>query len=207
VPEVVGRLLEETGTRLRGSIISVSPGTLTGISAAVAKRLGFKPESAVDNLAARCGDTGAAHPPDVTRDRARDCKPGQRILLAGFGTGCDALLFEATEAIGGYRSTSPVSVALARGVTDKSYNKLLSFSDELDLDWGMRAETDAKTALTQLYRSRDQVVAFVGGRCAECGTIQFPRMRHACAVDRRRRCRRPRSRTRLPRSRLTRPTG
>ena len=52
-------------------------------------------------------------------------------------------------------------------MTDKSYNKLLSFSDELDLDWGMRAETDAKTALTQLYRSRDQVVAFVGGRC--CG--------------------------------------
>jgi uncharacterized OB-fold protein len=103
-------------------------------------------------------------------------KPGQRILLVGFGTGCDALLFEATEAIGSYKSASSVSTALARGVTDKSYTKLLSFSDELDLDWGMRAETDAKTALTQLYRSRDQVISFTGGRCGNCDTIQFPRM-------------------------------
>ena len=176
VPEVVGRLLEQTGTQASGIDYFCLAATLSGISAAVAKRLGFKPESVVDNLAARCGDTGAAHPLMLLAAALETATPGQRILLAGFGTGCDALLFEATEAIGGYRSTSPVSVALARGVTDKSYNKLLSFSDELDLDWGMRAETDAKTALTQLYRSRDQVVAFVGGRCAECGTIQFPRM-------------------------------
>ena len=134
-------------------------------------------------------------------------KPGQRILLAGFGTGCDALLFEATEAIGALPVDVTRQRCLARGVTDKSYNKLLSFSDELDLDWGMRAETDAKTALTQLYRSRDQVVAFVGGRCAECGTIQFPRM-PACV-----RCgsTAPMSRSPLAdepaKVRLTRPTG
>jgi uncharacterized OB-fold protein len=53
---------------------------------------------------------------------------------------------------------------------------MLSFSGELQLDWGMRAETDPKTALTQLYRSRDQVIGFVGSRCGDCGMVQFPRM-------------------------------
>jgi uncharacterized OB-fold protein len=102
--------------------------------------------------------------------------PGQKILVIGFGAGCDALLLEATDAIQGYRSASSASAALARGVTDKNYTKLLSFADELDLDWGMRSETDAKTALTQLYRSQDQVIGFVGGRCTECEAIQFPRL-------------------------------
>jgi len=52
----------------------------------------------------------------------------------------------------------------------------LSFGGEIELDWGMRSETDQKTALTQLYRARDQVTAFVGGKCPDCGAIQFPRM-------------------------------
>ncbi len=102
--------------------------------------------------------------------------PGQKILLVGFGAGCDALLFETTGAIGSYRSASPVSAALARGVTDRSYTKMLSCSGELQLDWGMRAESDMKTALTQLYRSREQVVAFMAGKCSVCGTVQFPRL-------------------------------
>ena len=104
--------------------------------------------------------------------------PGQKILLVGFGAGCDALLFETTEAITQLQVRGRrVAAAMARGVTDKSYNKLLSFDGDLDLDWGMRAETDAKTALTQLYRSRDQIV--VVHRRSVHGSarpIQFPRM-------------------------------
>jgi uncharacterized OB-fold protein len=40
----------------------------------------------------------------------------------------------------------------------------------------MRGETDNKTALTQLYRSADQVLGFIGGKCSLCGAVQFPRM-------------------------------
>ena len=176
VPETVARLLKTTGVDPGAIDFFCLSSTISGVAAAVAKRLKLRPEAPVDGFAARCGDTGAAHPLLMLGAALENAKPGQKILLIGFGAGCDALLFETTERITSYQSAAPVAAAIARGVTEKSYNKLLSFGGEIDLDWGMRSETDAKTALTQLYRSRDQVVAFTGGQCGECGAIQFPRM-------------------------------
>jgi 3-hydroxy-3-methylglutaryl CoA synthase len=176
VPDTVGRALKATGTEAANIDFFCLPATISGVASAVAKQLKLKPEAVVDNLAMKCGDTGAAHPLMMLGVALEKARPGQRILVVGFGTGCDALLFEVTDAIAAYKSAAPVSSALARGVIDTSYNKLLSFGGELQLDWGMRSETDPKTALTQLYRSREQVIGFVGGRCADCGTVQFPQM-------------------------------
>jgi len=176
VPEVVGRVLAHAGVESAAIDFLCLPATISGIAPAVARQLKIRPEAVVDNLAARCGDTGAAHPLLMLAAALETARPGQRILLVGFGAGCDALLFEATPAISAFRSAAPVSATLARGVTERSYTKLLSFGGEIELDWGMRSETDQKTALTQLYRARDQVTAFVGGKCPDCGAIQFPRM-------------------------------
>jgi len=176
VPEAVGRLFAQTGVSGAAIDFFCLPATIAGVAPAVAKQLKIRPEAVVDNLAARCGDTGAAHPLLLLAAALEAAKPGQRILVVGFGAGCDALLFEATEALASYRSAAPVSATLARGVTERNYTKLLSFSGELELDWGMRAETDQKTALTQLYRAREQVMSFIGAQCAGCGAIQFPRM-------------------------------
>jgi 3-hydroxy-3-methylglutaryl CoA synthase len=176
IPEAVGRLFAEQ--RIGGEAIDhfCMPSPISGGAAAVAKRLKIKPEAVVDNLAAKCGDTGAAHPLFMLAAALERAAPGQKILVVGFGAGCDALLLETTPALEGYRSPSSLAAALARGVTDRHYTRLLSFTDEIELDWGMRSETDAKTALTQLYRSQDQVISFVGGRCRECEAIQFPRL-------------------------------
>ena len=66
--------------------------------------------------------------------------------------------------------------SVAARIEESAYLKLLSNDGHLDLEWGMRAETDNKTALTQLYRAADQIFGFVGGKCGECGAIQFPRL-------------------------------
>jgi 3-hydroxy-3-methylglutaryl CoA synthase/uncharacterized OB-fold protein len=176
VPDTVGRLLKATGTKAAEIDFFCLPATIAGVAAAVAKQLNLNPQAIVDNLALACGDTGAAHPLMMLGIALEVARPGQKILVVGFGAGCDALLFEATAAIASYKSGTAVSAVLARGVTDTSYNKLLSFSGELQLDWGMRSEMDSKTSLSQLYRSRDQVIGFVGGKCGECGAMQFPRM-------------------------------
>ena len=174
IPEAVERLFSEIGVSADSIDYLCMPATIPGAAAGVAKRLKIKPEAVVDNLASKCGDTGAAHGLMMLAMALEKAAPGQKILVIGFGGGCDALLLETTEAIRGYKSASSVSAALARGVTDKNYTKLLSFTGEIDLDWGMRSETDAKTALTQLYRAQDQVISFIGGRCGDCGAVQFP---------------------------------
>lgn len=176
VPDTIGRLLRDTGVRADTISHFCLPGNITGIGAAVAQRVGIKPEAVIDNMAARCGDTGTPQPLLMLGLALERAAPGDKVLVVGFGGGCDALLLETTEALREYRPTAPVSAAISHGVTDTHYTKLLSFYDEIDIDWGMRSETDAKTALTQLYRSSDQVAAFVGGKCSACGAVQYPRM-------------------------------
>ena len=41
----------------------------------------------------------------------------------------------------------------------------------------MRAEADKLTPLSALWRNRDTVTRFAGGRCTQCGTLQFPKSR------------------------------
>ena len=39
----------------------------------------------------------------------------------------------------------------------------------------MRSETDKATPLSSLWRNRDTVTSFIGGKCSKCGTLQFPK--------------------------------
>jgi uncharacterized OB-fold protein len=53
---------------------------------------------------------------------------------------------------------------------------MLSFQGNIQLEWGMRAEKDVKTALSEQYRSLPQLGAFMAARCEKCGTVQFPQL-------------------------------
>lgn len=152
------------------------PGTLPGLAAAMAKKLLLPPNSIVGNFAAECGDAGAAQPLLMLCAALERAKPGEKILLAAFGAGCEVLLLETTEALGAYQAKMSVAAALASGRTEKHYTKLLSFHDELSLDWGMRAEGGEKIALTQQYRAQAQLSRFMGGKCPKCETVQFPQL-------------------------------
>jgi uncharacterized OB-fold protein len=99
-------------------------------------------------------------------------KPGDVVVVAAFGLGCEALAFEITD--GGRRPTFGLADTLAERRAETSYGKMLSFAGELRLDWGPRSEVQIKAALTQQYRSADQILGFVGGRCVTCGQVQFP---------------------------------
>ena len=45
----------------------------------------------------------------------------------------------------------------------------------IELERGMRSETDKATALSSLWRNRETVTSFIGGKCSKCGTLQMPR--------------------------------
>lgn len=176
VPPLIAKLLADAGLHAGDVAHFCMAAPLKGLDTAVARKAGLAPEAVADNLALHCGDTGAAHSLLMLAATLEKAKPGERILVVTFGAGCDALLLEATPALSDYRPDRTVAAALANGRPEGHYLKLAAFQGEIDLDWGMRAEGSDKIALTQQYRARGQLAEFVGGACADCGTIQFPQL-------------------------------
>src|SRR5205807_7576926 len=127
-----------------------------------------------DNLAAVCGEAGAAHPLMMLVAALEEAKPGEKILLVGFGQGADALVFEVAPAIASAPARLGVKGHLARRREEATYAKFLAFNDTIEIERGMRAEADKLTPLSALWRKRETVTSFIGGRCRTCGTLQFP---------------------------------
>jgi hydroxymethylglutaryl-CoA synthase len=176
VPRAVAALLARCGIPPAAVTHFVMPGTLSKVQAAVARKCGL-PETAVrDPLAATVGDTGAAHPLLMLAAALEEAKPGERILVVGFGEGCDVLLLEVGQGVPAAKRG--VRGALADRREESNYLRWLSFTGTIDLERGMRAEVDKATAMTVLYRNRDMIEGLVGGKCRACGTVQFPRQRY-----------------------------
>lgn len=146
----------------------------------IASRCGIRTDAVADDLSRQCGDTGSAHPLLLLALALETARPGAHILVTGFGQGCDALLFTATDAVGRAVNTHGVSAALAAGIEDDNYLRYLSHTGAVKLDWGMRAERDNRTAQSAFNRHRHTVTGCIGGRCSRCRTPQFPKTR-VCA--------------------------
>jgi 3-hydroxy-3-methylglutaryl CoA synthase len=181
VPPVIARCLDAAKLKPADVTHFCMPAVLPRVANTVAKAAGLPDAAVRDNLAAVCGETGAAHPLVMLVAALEDAKPGERILVVGFGQGADALLFEVTPAIarraGGLGGSLGVRGHLARRREETNYAKFLAFNDTVEIERGMRAEADRQTPMSALWRNRDMVTGFVGGQCAKCGTIQFPRSR------------------------------
>jgi hydroxymethylglutaryl-CoA synthase len=178
VPRTIGALLKATGTEASAVSAFCLPCTLSRVVPGIAKRLGIADGALRDNLAAVCGDTGAAHPLVMLVQALEDAKPGDLILVAAFDGGCDALLFRVTDAIKGLPARRGVKGSLARRKEEAIYQRYLAFNDLVALERGMRAEVDKGTPLSLLYRNRDMITSLIGGRCRKCGTVQYPRGRY-----------------------------
>ncbi len=178
VPHAVTALLKQTGTQPASVSAFILPCTLPRVVPGVVKRLGI-PEAAVrDNLGAVCGDTGAAHPLVMLIDAFEAAKPGDLILVAAFDSGCDALLFRVTDAISSLPARRGMKGSLAQRKEENNYQKYLAFNDLVTIERGMRAEADKGTPLSLLYRNRDMITGLIGGRCRNCGTVQYPKGRY-----------------------------
>jgi 3-hydroxy-3-methylglutaryl CoA synthase len=151
------------------------PCVLPRVAAGIARKAGIPDAAVRDNLHAVCGETGAAHPLVMLVDALERAKPGEKILVVGFGQGCDALLFEATDDLPRLAPRLGVKGHLARGKPETNYARFLAFNDLVAIERGMRAEVDKQTPLSSLYRNRRMLTGFIGGQCRKCGTRQFPK--------------------------------
>ncbi|HEY7608752.1 MAG TPA: 3-oxoacyl-[acyl-carrier-protein] synthase III C-terminal domain-containing protein [Alphaproteobacteria bacterium] len=179
VPQALAGLAEKA--KAKGADIAhfILPCLFAGVPQTIAKRLGIPDAAVRDNLQGAVGNTGAAHAIVMLVHALQQAKPGEKILVIGFGQGCDALLFEATPAISQLAPREGVAGALRRGRAEVNYNRFLAFNNLVVQEGGMRSEMDRQTPLSMLYRNRDMLTALNGGRCTKCGTRQFPKS-HIC---------------------------
>ena len=175
VPRTISRVLEKQGVNAGSIDYFILPAS-TAVSKRVASLSGMDNAELVDPLKENLGHCGTAAPLLMLAHVLERAKPGQHILLTGFGQGVDALLLRITEHAGGANDRG-LSRALSQGKRDENYIRFLSMRQQLQLDFGMRAERDNRTAISTFYRKRSAISGFVGGRCTECNALQFPSTR------------------------------
>jgi 3-hydroxy-3-methylglutaryl CoA synthase len=148
---------------------------VAGVAARAAKLVGV-PDTAVHRgLAAEVGFAGSAAPLIQLVHALEGAGPDEIVVLVGFGQGCDVLIFKTTASIAMRLPTQSLRECLRAGKATSNYMRYLVINDYMQIERGMRAEMDMKTALTTLYRDRKTIFGLVGARDRNTGTVQYPR--------------------------------
>lgn len=174
VPRAVNAALAQAGVAAAEVDHFLFPTTFARMDQQLATACGIRAEAVADNLADTVGDSGVPHGLLLLAQVLERATPGQCIVLAQFGSGAQALVFRATEAIRSFAPARGVSRWLARGVEERHYTRFLSFKGQLQLERGMRGEADRKTALSTAWRHHQALQALVAGRCEVTGSVHFP---------------------------------
>ncbi len=177
IPEAIAGLLKKYNLNIREFAKIAFPGIYAREHAGILKRLGAEPGQSQDTLIDKVGDTGTASPLMMLVAALEDAKPGDKILVASFGNGSDALFFQVTENIKNVGERRGVKKHLVSKKELTSYEKYLAFRKLAPMDVGLRGEVGIRTPMSALYRERKTILGLVGSRCKKCGTPQYPPQR------------------------------
>jgi uncharacterized OB-fold protein len=135
------------------------------------RSLGLDAKSQVqDTFWNTIGDAGSAQPLVLLSAVLERAKPGDLILVAGYGDGGDAAIFRVTEAIAGFRAVRSVFSQIEIKRTLSSYGKYARFRKLMRKDY---TTTDTSTPVV-LLRDQKEILPLHGGKCPKCNTVQFP---------------------------------
>ena len=147
-------------------------------STALAKELGFDSKTQLQSpLFGVLGNTGTASPLLLLVQALEEAKSGDRILLASYGNGSDALLLRVNEGI--------------EKLSDRSRLKILLNSKRMVPDYltylkwrGLLTQKDPRVVYTvtyasapAIYREKDRILSLYGSKCTACGAVQYPPQR------------------------------
>lgn len=145
--------------------------------AGLVRALGLKPGDQVDNsLLATVGNTGASSSLLMLVQALEEAEPGQLILLANYGDGCDALLLRTTDEIKNLSPRRGVREHLASSRELTSYERFASWRGLIHEEPPSRPAPPTPSA-TCLWRESKGILSLYGVRCRHCGTVQYPTQR------------------------------
>ncbi len=136
------------------------------------KKLGLEPAQIQESLLDTVGCTGTALPLMVLVGALEDAKPGDRILVVGYGNGADAMVLRATNAIEGIKGRRGIKRHLQIKKAMDNYEKSLRWRGLLRIEAAPRPPKDP-ISLVSTYRERRWTMPLYGGKCKKCGTPQM----------------------------------
>ena len=140
----------------------------------LARRLGIDAATQLqDLLVGDVGITGCAHALLMLVAALEQAKAGDKILVASYGSGCDAFLLSVTGEIEGARGDRRG----VRGHMDSKrplsgYTRYLSYRGLLETQPGEPFRLFP--AATTNWRERNWAIRMHGSKCNACGTVTFP---------------------------------
>jgi len=139
--------------------------------AALAEKLGFAPGQVQDPLFSAIGNTGAPAVLIMLAAALEEARPGERILLAGYGDGADVFTLRATDRIEKTRRHPLLKERLGRK-SNIDYGTYLSWRDLVPFEVSGLPERP-QPSLASRWRERKFISALYGVRCTACGTPQM----------------------------------
>lgn len=140
----------------------------------LARRLGVDAKTQLqDNLFASVGNTGAAYTLMMLVGALEEAQAGDKMLVANYGDGADAFQLSVTDRIDGMRDRRGVRYHLTSKLPLPNYDKYLRYRGLLQ---GF-AFFENQSAATISWRDRKWNLNCRGGKCLNCGNINFPPQR------------------------------
>ena len=143
--------------------------------AGVCRALGLEPAQIQDPLFGQLGNAGAAFASLQLIAALERAKAGDRIGVASYGDGAEALSFHASSAITQDGQRRGVAWHLDRRRPVGSYDQYLKARNLSTSEWP--AASGPGLSATIHFRERSADIAFCGQQCNACGGIQFPAQR------------------------------
>ena len=183
IPEVITGLLKKYNLNINDFAKVIYPCPYPREHAIIAKQLGADPSQIQDPMLTTVGDTGSAYPLMLLVAALEESNPGDKILVASYGNGGDALFFSVTENIKKIKSKRGVKQHLVSKREFPNYEKYIAFRNIIPMEVGIRGEQIAFTQVSTLFRERKAILSLCGSKCKRCGTPQYPYQRMCVNPD------------------------
>lgn len=175
ITEAIEGLLERLGAPLADftKLALYAPDARSHRTAA--RALGASPEQLQDPLFGRLGNAGTAFAPLQLAAALETASSGDRLLVASYGDGAEALALQVTDRLEKLAARRGVSWHLERRRPASSYDGYLKARSLQTTEWDPGSAPGLSA--TVHFRERDDDLSLRGQKCRACSSIQFPAQR------------------------------